>query len=247
MGLSLGMMGAGGSILAVPILVYFMGMNPIVATAYSLLIVGLTSLFGALAHWRRGYVLLSQSMAFALPAMFAVWLTRVWLLPSLPSSIMAVTKDTWIMLLFAGLMMLSALRMLRASSDVSQTNFGHSSFNLLFASLGVGLLTGMVGAGGGFLIVPSLVIMLQFNIKEAMGTSLVIIALNSLVGFSGSYHLGFEIDWYLIVVFLSMTFLGVFLGNYFNGVMNPHHLQRLFAWMTGLIGVGIFLQQLSAL
>ena len=250
MGLTLGLIGAGGSILTVPILVYLLGVKPVVATGYSLLIVGSAALTGAIRYWRSGLVNLRAALMFAVPAMLTVLATRTFIVPSIPDPLMGIPKDIFIMLLFAGLMIAAALFMLKPLK-VEKTHHPEMTparaIKLVVGSAGVGLLTGMVGAGGGFLIIPTLIALFGLTVKEAIGTSLAIIAINSLVGFQGDVASGILLDWHMLGLFIGMTLLGMWLGTTLAKRMKGEKLKKLFGVFTLLVGVAVLAEELHAL
>lgn len=188
-GLTLGLMGGGGSILTVPLLVYLFEITPVTATAYSLFIVGLTSLVGSAAYMNKKLVSFFTAFVFAVPAFTTVYLTRKFVVPSLPEELFSlgsfnVSKDMFIMVLFALLMLAASISMIKTRNETKireQNKFNYTL--LMLEGTAVGFLTGLVGAGGGFLIVPALVILANLPMKMAVGTSLLIIAVNSLIGF----------------------------------------------------------------
>ncbi len=246
MGLTLGLIGAGGSILTVPILVYFLDVKPIMATAYSLLVVGTTALLGSLRYQRLGQVHIKEALTFAAPAMISVWLTRALLIPTMPVMILGISKDHLIMLIFS-LLMITASYILLNDQPQSIASAEKSNLPLIKIILGaifVGLLTGLVGAGGGFLIIPSLIALFGFSMKEAIGTSLAIITINSLLGFSGDLHHGITLDWQLLGLFLLMTLSGVIIGSKLSQQINGQKLKAGFAYFTLTIGILIFSDQL---
>lgn len=245
MGLTLGLIGAGGSILAVPIMVYFLDVKPLVATGYSLLVVGSSALVGSISYWHSGTVHFKKAISFAIPAMLMVLFTRVMLVPSLPAEIAGLPKDNFIMLLFAGLMLVAAASMLlpKKAQTVEAGSGKHQIFKLIAGSIIVGFLTGMVGAGGGFLIIPSLIAIFNFNTKEAIGTSLAVISINALVGFNGDLMSGLSIDWWLLGCFIFMTFTGVLMGTAIGKKMDGARLKQLFALFLIVLSVVIFISE----
>ena len=248
MGTTLGLIGAGGSILAVPILVYILKINPLIATAYSLLIVGCTALVGAISFWRDGHVYVRKALQFSMASTCSIWLTRAWLVPNIPLMIMGVPKDSFIMILFSLMMMLAAYSMFtfkpnKQSSHNNQTPW----LRLISTGLMVGFLSGIVGAGGGFLIIPSLIFIYQFTMKQAIGTSLSIIAINSLIGFSGDLSLGLQIDWSVLGLFILMTFIGVLSGTYINKRVDGDKLKKIFASFVLLLGLSIFFREVFSI
>lgn len=251
MGLILGMIGAGGSILTVPILVYLLGVKPVVATGYSLLVVGSAALTGAIAYWRHDQVYLRATFLFAIPAMLAVLATRTYIIPNIPENLAGVPKDSFIMMLFAILMMLAAIFMLRplnVENNNRYQNFNIIHFTKLIAgSAGVGLLTGMVGAGGGFLIIPTLIALFGLSIKEAIGTSLAVIAINSLVGFRGDMATGISFDWPLLLLFITLTLLGMAIGTSLGNKLKGEKLKIIFGILILFVGILILVQEIALL
>ncbi|HEY9728356.1 MAG TPA: sulfite exporter TauE/SafE family protein [Chroococcales cyanobacterium] len=240
-GLSLGLVGGGGSILAVPVLVYLMGITPKTAIAMSLVIVGMVSLFGAVPHWRLGNVCFQTALLFAPAAMLGTYLgARLAALPAI--------DDTIQMGLFATTMLLAAVLMIcksdRSSPDVaiasevqgSVSTSQHRNLWLWIAieGFGVGVLTGLVGVGGGFAIVPALVLLGNIPMQQAVGTSLPIVALKSVTGFLG--YLGqVELDWQLMVSFTIAASGGTLLGVYLVPSLKAQHLQKGFGCFLVLL------------
>jgi uncharacterized protein len=249
-GLTLGLIGAGGSILTVPILVYLLGVKPVVATGYSLLVVGSAALTGAIRYWRNGLVNLKAVAMFAAPAMLTVLATRTFIVPAIPDPIAGIPKDIFIMMLFAGLMILAAIFMLKPVKTMPNRSHAldvRRIIKLISGSAGVGLLTGMVGAGGGFLIIPTLIALFGLPVKEAIGTSLAIIAINSLVGFKGDIAAGIPLDWPLLGTFLGLTLFGMWLGSTLGKRMDGAKLKKLFGVFTLLVGLAVLAEELHTL
>jgi uncharacterized protein len=212
-GITMGLMGGGGSILTVPVLVYLFGKPASLATGYSLFIVGATAAIGAALMARRGLVAGKTVVGFALPSFLTVWLARHYLLPAIPEHLGRISRDTLLLVFFAALMLATALSMLKkrqeAPGDVSEpTNLRQ----LVPPALVVGVVTGVVGAGGGFLIVPALTLAVKLPIKRAVGTSLAIISANSLFGFFSDSKIRAEANWGFLLVFTALAAVGMGLG-----------------------------------
>jgi hypothetical protein len=247
-GLVLGLTGGGGSILTVPILVYLILLDPIVATAYSLFIVGMTSLVGTLRNIPKKNIDFKIALVFSIPAFTAVYLTRKYFIQLIPEQIFHINdfvlyKDVAIMVLFALVMLLAAYSMIKTkkeSKEVTDTNL----WLLGFQALIVGLFTGLVGAGGGFLIVPALVLLAGLPMKKAVATSLLIIAANSLVGFLGDVQ-NLTIDWVFLAGFTSLSIVGIFVGIYLNQFVDGKKLKKGFGWFVLAMGIYIIIKELG--
>ncbi|MCX6366243.1 MAG: sulfite exporter TauE/SafE family protein [Armatimonadetes bacterium] len=213
-GITLGLMGGGGSILTVPTLVYLFGESASKATGDSLFIVGATAAIGAGLMARRGLVVGRAVLGFALPASLTVWLTRHFLLPAIPDSLGGVSRDTLLLIFFAALMLATAVSMLRkrkeAASDAQEST---DLRQLVPPALVVGVVTGLVGAGGGFLIVPALTLAVKLPIKRAVGTSLAIISANSLFGFFSDAKIRGEAHWGFLLTLTALTAAGMGIGT----------------------------------
>lgn len=246
-GLVLGLTGGGGSILTVPVLVYLLGINPIVATSYSLFIVGTTSAFGSIQNYRRNLVEVKTGLRFAIPSFIAIYLTRKFIVPAIPETLLSigeitVTKDFFIMTLFAIVMMLASLSML-TDKKVSQSKAIPNPVFTTVQIFIVGMIIGLVGAGGGFLIIPALFYIEKLQMKKAVGTSIFIIALNSLIGFTGDIG-NIPIDWSFLLIFSFISILGIFAGIYLNKFINEKNLKKGFGWFVLAMSVLILTKEL---
>lgn len=248
-GLVLGLLGGGGSILTVPVLIYIMGIPVVNAISYSLFIVGVTSLIGFSSFARRGLVAYKTALVFGLPSLVTVYSVRNWMLPAIPDHIaqlgsFEVTKDILLILLFGALMVVASISMIRKRKRVkasSQREFKYVP--ILIQGVAVGLLAGLVGAGGGFLIIPALVLFCGLGMKTAVGTSLLIISVNSLFGFSADiFHL--EIDWKILLPFTLVSIAGIFLGTYLAAKVPNSKLKPAFGWFTLAMGTYIIIENL---
>ena len=243
-GLSLGLIGGGGSILTVPVLVYLIGVNPVLATAYSLFVVGFSSLIGTVTYFKKGLVNLKTALIFGLPSILAVFSTRKFIIPSIPDEIFTIndfifTKEIAVMVLFSILMILASVSMIRGRKDREQTE--EQKFNyplIMIEGVVVGVLTGLVGAGGGFLIIPALVVLSKLPMKEAVGTSLLIIASKSLIGFLGDIS-NYTIDWTFLLIFTSIAVSGIFIGIALSNRIPGQKLKPAFGWFVLVMGIYI--------
>ena len=225
-GLSLGLLGGGGSILTVPILVYILNMDPKVSIALSLAIVGITSLFGVSNHYRNGNVNFKIALIFAPVAMLGTFFGA-----KLSQLISGQTQ----LVLFAIIMLLASIFMLKGRKETEEKNVNLNFFLVSIVAICVGVLTGIVGVGGGFLIVPALVLLTGISMKAAVGTSLLIISLNSLSGFLGYLNL-IEIPWVFLIKFSSFSVLGVFIGASLVKFVSQSALKRAFAIFLIIMG-----------
>lgn len=250
-GLILGLTGAGGSILTVPILVYLMGLNPVIATGYSLFVVGTTSAFGAVQNIRKGFVDVKTAFLYAIPSFIAVFLTRKYIVPALPETIGnhagALSKESFLMIMFAIVMLVVAVSMLRKKEAPVDPH--RKTPNLILTVIRmfiVGILIGMVGAGGGFLFIPVLIFIAKLPMRKAVGTSLLIIAFNSLIGFTGDIG-NHMIDWPFLLGFTSLSVIGIFIGMYGSKFTNDQQLRKGFAWFVIAIAIFILSRELFGL
>lgn len=251
-GVILGLMGGGGSIITVPILVYLLGYSPVVATGYSLFVVGSTSLVGTVMYSKRGLVKLSAALIFGIPAAIAVFLTRQFIVPAIPEKLFSigdfvVTNNVFLMIIFATMMLFASVSMIRKKKAAAESetleHIEMKPFSIVIQGLGVGLLTGLVGVGGGFLIVPALVLFSKLDMKTAVGTSLLIMSVNSLFGFIGDI-LNREIDWSFLLIFTGLSILGIFAGNALSKKISGAKLKSGFGWLILLMGIYIFIKEL---
>lgn len=250
-GISLGLIGGGGSILTVPVLVYLFGVDPVLATAYSLFIVGTTSLAGAYPKYKHGLVNIKTALIFGIPSIAAVYATRKFIVPLIPENVFAfgsftITKPILLMLLFAVLMVFASVSMIREKKKSNGNKEEEQKFNyplILAEGTLVGILTGLVGAGGGFLIIPALVLLSKLPMKQAVGTSLVIIAAKSLIGFTGD--LGhYQMDWTLLLVVTTLAIVGILIGNQLNKKIDGDKLKKGFGWFVLIMGIYIIAKEL---
>ncbi|QHL86934.1 TSUP family transporter [Nibribacter ruber] len=249
-GISLGLTGSGGSILTVPILVYLIGLTPVTATAYSLFVVGSTSLVGSFKMYRKKLVSFKTALVFGIPSLLTVLFTRAFVIPAIPDTLFTVgaftvTKDIMLMVLFAVLMVAASYSMIhkKKSKSPKETAAEIRYLPVMGQGMLVGLISGLVGAGGGFLIIPALVLFTGLEMKLAVGTSLFIIAANSLFGFLGDV-LHSHIDWVFLLAFSSLSIAGIFIGTALSTRIDGERLKKGFGWFILAMGVYIIAKEL---
>ena len=247
-GITLGLIGGGGSILTVPVLVYLFAISPTIAVSYSLFIVGITSLVGAYNNYRKGFVDLKTVLLFGAASIITVFTVRKFIVPILPDVILqigsvVITQSLFVMVLFAILMVAASVSMIRSRKIAEAENIKVKRWVPVVYGVLLGLVTGFLGAGGGFLLIPALVILMKLPMKKAIGTSLLIIALNSLIGFLGDigHHL---IDWKFIITVSAIAIAGIFIGGYFNQKVNSDTLKKGFGWFVLVMGIYIIVKEL---
>jgi uncharacterized membrane protein YfcA len=252
-GLSLGIIGGGGSILTVPVLTYMMDVEPSLATGYSLFVVGVSALFGAITKYKQGLVDVKTGVIFAIPSFIAVYITRAYLMPLIPQEIFSVgyftlTKDIFIMVFFAIIMLAASYSMIKGRKEVAMDENQSPQYNypvILLEGFIVGIVTGIVGAGGGFLIIPALVLLAKIPMKKAVGTSLMIITAKSLFGFVGEVQTnGDKIDWELLLTFSGIAVVGILLGTYLSKFISAKNLKKGFGYFVLLMAFYILAKSL---
>lgn len=247
-GLSLGLIGGGGSILAVPILVYLFKINPEQATTYSLFIVGFTAMVGSISQYKLGNLRMKSAVIFAIPSIISLLITRKIILPLLPNILATIgdfdiTKDILIMVVFAVLMIATSFSMIKKSTAASKiTQINH----LLLALIGllVGLIIGFLGAGGGFLIIPALLFFGNLPIKQAVGTSLFIIFINSMIGFSSDLIGGVTVDYKFLGLISALAVIGLMIGTSLSKKIDGSKLKPIFGWFVLIMGLYIITKEL---
>lgn len=249
-GISLGLIGSGGSILSVPILVYVMGIEPILATAYSLFTVGITALAGGIKKANEKLVDFKKVIVFGIPTIIAVFLTRKFIVPNLPEIILETNgftlhKSVLIMTVFAIVMMIAAIKMIRPAKEIEVGEVQNINYiKIGFTGIFIGLIAGFVGAGGGFLIIPALLFLAKTPMKTAIGTSLFIIAIQSLVGFLGDVQSGQLLDWKLLLTFSFSSIIGLFIGSAMAKKIAAEKLKSIFGWFVLFMGIYIIIREL---
>lgn len=242
-GVSLGLIGGGGSILTLPVLVYLFGIDAFLATEYSLFIVGISSAVGSLSYFRKGFVNFKIALLFGIPSVIAIFLTRKYLLPLIPDEVftigsLVITKDIFLLLIFAGLMILASYKMIKKSTELRVSSSKNNTLLLVVEGVFVGVLTGLLGAGGGFMIIPALVNLLKTPMKVAVGTSLFIISLNSLFGFFSTMN-QMAIDWELLISISAIAIIGIIIGTQLSKKIEGRKLKPIFGWFIMIMGIYI--------
>lgn len=248
-GLVLGLIGGGGSILTVPLLVYMLGYNPVIATAYSLFVVGTTSLVGTYQKHRKGLVDFKTGLAFSFPSFVAVYTSRRFLVPNVPETLFSIgsfqlLKDMAIMIFFAIIMLLASIAMIKKGKNKDVALKPQPYYKTFIQALMIGTITGLIGAGGGFLYVPALVLWANIPMKKAVGTSLVIVTINSLIGFIGDVQI-LEIEWIFLLIFSLISIIGILLGVYLSKFISAEKLKRSFGFFTLIMAVYIVYKELN--
>jgi uncharacterized membrane protein YfcA len=246
-GITLGMIGGGGSILTVPVFVYLLKLDPQLATSYSLFVVGVSSLVASVQNAKKRLINYKIGLIFAAPALIVVYLIRKVLLPVVPENMFQIgdqmiLKSSATMYFFALVMLLASYSMIKGRKE--EIEKGDKKFNyplLMLQGLLVGIVTGLVGAGGGFLIIPALVFFAKLPMKEAVATSLMVISINSLIGFSGDLQY-LTIDWKFLLAFSILSILGIFIGIFLNSKINGANLRKGFGWFVLAMGIFVILQ-----
>lgn len=238
---SLGLMGGGGSILTVPVLVYALDMGAKESIALSLAIVGVTSLVGSVSHFRAKNINVKVALIFGPVAMAGTFLG---------AKLSVFLSGAAQLIIFAIVMLIAAFFMFRGKKEPEENETNEQkplNYPLIIAEgIFVGILTGIVGVGGGFMIVPALVLLANIPMKQAVGTSLLIISLKSFAGFAG-YMDKIQVDWSFLGQFTIFTIIGILLGSYFVKFISQQKLKKMFAIFLVVMGVFILYKNKSQL
>lgn len=250
-GIVIGLFGGGGSILAVPIFVYFFKLNPVLATSYSMFVVGSSAAVGTIININKKLIAYKTALIFTLPALVSVYMTRRFLIPNIPDILFSfkdfdITKKMVLMLLFSLVIIISSIPIMKQPITEPNTTTSEKNYGLLIViGLAVGVLTGLIGAGGGFIIVPALVLFARITIKQAVATSLIIIAFNSLVGFCSDLSL-LKIEWDFLILFTALSILGILIGTYISSFVRESTLKTNFARFMIIMAAIIIFKELTA-
>lgn len=248
-GIALGLIGGGGSILTVPVLVYLFKINPESATSYSLFIVGISAMVGAYKHSKLGNLKIKSAFVFGIPSILSLLFIRKIILPIIPVEIFSVnhflvSKNLLIMIVFAFLMIAASISMIKKSNDQSEKINSINYKNLAIIGFSIGLVTGFLGAGGGFLIIPSLLFFAKSSMKEAVGTSLLIIFVNSTIGFAGDVLNGVQINYQLLLSVSGIAIIGMLIGTSLSKKIDGKKLKPAFGWFVLVMGIYIITEEL---
>jgi uncharacterized membrane protein YfcA len=247
-GVILGILGGGGSILSIPILVYLLHVDAVMASAYSLFIVGTTSLVGAIPKYKDQFVNIKTGILFGIPSIITIFITRKWIVPAIPDIVfqtegVTITKRILILGVFALLMILTSISMIRGRNEIENESKRFRVVLVIIEGMIIGFLTGLVGAGGGFLIIPALVLLTGLKFKTAVGTSLFIIAINSLIGFLGDV-LNYDIPWTFLLTITALAVFGILIGNRISKKISASALRKTFGWFVFAMGCWILIKEL---
>lgn len=250
-GISLGLIGGGGSILAMPILVYIFHFSPQLSTSYSLCIVGISALIGSIKQYKQHNLHLQTTITFGIPSIVSLLLVRKFILPIIPDTIFTihhftVTKSIALMTVFAILMIAASVSMIKQKNE-NEKKHETKPFKFVLVGFSVGIITGLLGAGGGFLIIPALIFFANLSMIQAIGTSLSIIAANALIGFTGDLINHVQLDLQFLFIFTSIAVMGIFIGNYLSKHVDSKKLKPAFGWFVLITGTYIILKELSNL
>ena len=243
-GFSLGLIGGGGSILTIPMLVFFFGIDPVLSTTYSLFIVGLTAISGSIDHYRMRNIDYKTVLLFGIPSVIILFIMRRWLLGLIPTTI--IRTDTWMLSKSLFIMIVFSITMLIAGwSMVRKKSFTHSNGRLSYSRLVLqgcitGAITGFIGIGGGFIIVPSLALFAGLPMKRAIGTSLVIITINCLVGILGNLEVVASLNFIFLSILAILAIVGILIGTWSMRFIPDKQLKPVFGWIIILLSAVIF-------
>lgn len=246
-GLILGLIGGGGSLLAIPILVYLFSIQIVEATAYSLVIVGFSSLIGAFQRFKSSLVDIRTGLIFGIPSIVTIFITRKWLIPSIPETIIhidsfVISKRLFILALFSILIIGSSYVMITKNIR-PLIDFGkRKTMHLIVQGALIGVLTGIVGIGGGFMILPALIFLAKLPFNSAVGTTLFIIAIKSLTGFMADIS-NYTFNWAFLSTIITIAVLGIMAGNLFSKFCAQEKLKKSFGWFTLVMGISILVKE----
>lgn len=240
-GLILGLLGGGGALVSIPVLVYLFHIEASVATGYSLFLIGVTASSGAVTNLRKKTVHLPTLLYYGIPSIISIYCTRRFVMPAIPDVVFQlgtylVTKNNFILTLLSVVIFGVAFNMLRTNKSATENEPHIDYIKLTATAVFIGAFLGMVGAGGGFLMIPALIHYANLDMKKSIGTSLVLVAMNSFVGFWGDVHSSTNLDWQFLFTFSSFSVVGMFAGSYWAGKTDNTLLKKYFAWFMLVVG-----------
>jgi uncharacterized membrane protein YfcA len=242
MGITLGLVGAGGSILTIPILVYLLKVPIILATSYSLVVVGSTAFMGLLRY--RHHILFRKAIVFLIPSVLGIFAARHFIVPALPHTLGHIPIDKALVILLLIFMSSASYFMIKNSSlDVQNHLHKYQNIKVILIGLASGIVMGLLGAGGGFLIIPTLVLLMGFTMQESVPTSLFIITVNSVIGFAADQHQFVTEDWSNLAKYLAPALLGMLMGLYTAKFIRGENLKKAFGYFVWAVGIAIFAKE----
>ena len=242
MGITLGLVGAGGSILTIPILVYLLSIPILLATSYSLVVVGFTAFLAAIRY--RHHILFKKAIHFLIPSVLGVFGARHFIIPNLPHTLGTLSIDKALVILLLIFIGVAGYFMIKNSSTYPKNHSDKSqNIKVVFIGLNLGIIMSLLGAGGGFLIIPTLALLMGLTMQEAVPTSLFIITVNSFVGFAADKHHFISSDWTNLAKYLAPALLGMLIGLYIAKFIKGENLKKVFGYFVWIIGIAIFTKE----
>lgn len=251
-GLILGLLGGGGALLSIPVLVYLFNLPAATATGYSLFLIGVTAMGGALENIRKQLVDYRAALYYGIPSALSVYSVRRFLIPALPNQFFTLNnftldKDHFILFLLILVMLIAGYKMIKHNAPVKDEHAGEAIdvTKLATYAILIGAFLGLVGAGGGFLMIPALVLFAHLSMRKAVGTSLLLVALNSFIGFLGDVHSNPAMDWTFLFAFSSCSIAGVLIGTYLHRFIHGDAMKKYFGWFIVSLAVLMIIKEIS--
>jgi len=252
-GFVLALLGGGGALFSIPVLVYFFHIPASVATGYSLFLVGITATYGAIQNIRKQLIDYNAILHYGVPSTITVYCMRRFVMPALPNVLLTIggftlDKNHFILFLLVLVMFIAGYKMITAKETTEQTDKGSGieSLKLSLYAIVVGSFLGIVGAGGGFLMIPALVLFAHIPMRKAIGTSLVLVAANSFIGFLGDIHSNaHQMNVVFLLLFSGFSIAGVIAGNYMHRFVKSNQMKKYFGWFIVLVAVLMLVKELS--
>lgn len=246
-GITLGLLGAGGAILAVPAFVYLGGISPTLASGYALFVVTVATAVASIPAWRTKRIVWRAFWAFGSTTMMTIFLVRSFVMPQLPDvfhiGTTSILRDTVLMIAFAMVLLIAGISMLRTRDTLHKSEHPHIMW-LAFYGIIIGIIAGFLGVGGGFLMTPALVLWARLDMRYAVGTSLALICVNSAVGVVGDLSSGVQYDWVFVGTFAALATAGILIGMMLSHRIQVEHLKRAFGWLVIAIGITVLAKEL---